>query len=391
MFTPPELGQARLALSRVALVWMAVGLACWTVALALTTNPPLTTATTLWWTAVAVVVLVAMMISLSQPLRSLSEFREVGAVVVTLAGWALLMMHDAQWSVLTFALYAMSFAKGRVTGVVLAAVITTVWLLVWISTEGPTWRLLIPFGAFVTGVVMSMIIYEFDGENETQAALIEELHATRQDLAASQRERGTLEERARFAGEIHDTLAQGFTSIVLLSRATQRNKDWESGVQAMEAVAAENLHAARRLVAAMRPVELDQSSLAEALQRQITTLGVNVDATFDVVGEPIAIQGAMEVAILRAVQEALLNVRTHAQADTVHLTLSYFDDAVALDIEDDGIGIGNGTVTNRGSLTGGQGLDALRHRASTLGGHLSIEPGATGGTVVSLKLPVDKQ
>lgn len=87
-------------------------------------------------------------------------------------------------------------------------------------------------------------------------------------------------------------------------------------------------------------------------------------------------------------QEALLNVRNHAQADEVHVTLSYVGDAVVVDVQDDGVGFVDGAVSDRGSLTGGQGLRALGHRVASLGGELNIESRETGGTVVSVLLPV---
>ncbi len=238
-------------------IWIAVGLASWAVALALTTNPPLSDPATLGWLAVSIVVLVAMVVSLSEPLRQWPVNVVAASTGVTLVGWGALMFQDDRWSILTFALFALCFAKGRTVGVMLAALVCAVWLVAWIDADEPSWRLLIPFAAFAVGAIMSVTIYRVGDENETQAALIAELQATRHDLAVSERERGTLEERARFAGEVHDTLAQGFTSIVLLSRATRRNQDWDTGLANIEGTAEDNLAAARRLVAAMRPAELE--------------------------------------------------------------------------------------------------------------------------------------
>lgn len=371
-------------------IWIAVGVASWAVALALTTNPPLDDPSTLGWIAAAIVVLVAMIVSLSEPLRQWPVYAIPFATAVTLVAWAALMFHDDRWSMLTFALFAMCFAKGRTAGVVLASIVSAVWLVAWIDADEPSWRLLIPFAAFAVGAIMSITIYRVGDENETQAALIAELQATRHELAVSERERGTLEERARFAGEVHDTLAQGFTSIVLLSRAARRTHDWDRGLVEIEATAEENLTAARRLVAAMRPAELERGTLTDALQRQLDTLGERVDATLAVVGTPVDLGNATEVALLRAAQEALLNVRTHAQATSVHVTLSYVGSSVLLDVVDDGIGFTPAVVSDRGTLTGGQGLAALRQRAETLGGHLEVEAGTDGGTAVSIQLPVNQ-
>ena len=391
MVTLHSAGSTRSPFARSAAVWIGVGVAAWVVSLALTTEPPLTDASTVWWTVLAVVVLVSMTVSLAEPFRPLSNVTAAAAIAVTLGGWAVLMFHDDRWSVLTFALYALCFAKGRTLGVILAAVVSGIWLVAWIGADGPSWTLLFPFAAFAVGAIMSVTIYRVGDENEAQAALIAQLETTREDLAASERERGTLEERARFAGEIHDTLAQGFTSIVLLSRATRRSQDWETGLDTIESTAEENLQAARRLVAAMGPAELENGSLIEALQRQLARLGDEVDATLTVSGMPVAIDSSVEVALLRAAQEAVLNVRKHARAGAVHMTLSYFGDTVALDVQDDGVGFSDAAPFDRGSLTGGQGLEALEQRARTLGGNLNIEPGVAGGATISVQLPVTRR
>jgi signal transduction histidine kinase len=285
----------------------------------------------------------------------------------------------------------MCFTKGREIGIALAAVVSGIWLAAEIAADSPRWTLMPPFTAFAVGAIISVMIYRVGDENQEQAALIAELEEARDDLAASERHRATLAERARFAGEVHDTLAQGFTSIVLLSRATQTRQDWQAGLSKIEETAEENLAAARRLIAALRPTELDQSTLAEALQRQVDTLGGGIDATFAVEGSPTELESATETALLRAAQEALLNVRTHARASTVHVTLSYVGSMVLLDVVDDGIGLRPGSVTDRGTLTGGQGLASLRQRAETLGGGLEIEAGHDGGTVVSVRLPTGWQ
>ncbi|MEM7274259.1 MAG: sensor histidine kinase [Actinomycetota bacterium] len=378
----------RSPLSTLTRVWIGVAVASWSVALALTVTPPLSDPATLGWIALAVVVLAAMVFALSERLRRWTPSTVYAGIAVAIGGWAALMFHDDRWSVLSFALFSMCFTKGREVGVALAAVVSGIWLAAEIVADSPRWTLFTPFTAFAIGSIISIMIYRVGDENEEQAALITELRETRDELAASERQRATLAERARFAGEVHDTLAQGFTSIVLLSRATQRNEDWRSGLASIEATAEENLTAARRLVAAMRPAELDRSGLAAALQHQLDTLGDDLDATLTIEGSPIDLANNAETTLLRAAQEALLNVRTHANASTVHLTLSYVGSTVLLDVVDDGIGFAPDTVADRGTLTGGQGLATLRQRVETLGGSLEVEAGHDGGTAVSVQLPV---
>lgn len=380
-------GVYRSPLSTLTRVWIAVAIASWAVSLALTVTPPLTDTATLGWIAVALVVLVAMVFALSERLRDWPPSTVYVGVAVAIVGWAALMFHDDRWSVLTFALFSMCFTKGREVGIGLAAIVSCIWLAAEIAAESPRWTLMSPLTAFAVGTIVSIVIYRVGDENEEQATLITELRETRDELAASESERATLAERARFAGEVHDTLAQGFTSIVLLSRATQKNHDWNAGLAKIESTAQENLVAARRLVAAMRPAELDRDNLADALRRQLEHLDGNITATLTVEGPAAELADAVETALLRAAQEALLNVRTHARASTVHMTLSYVGSAVLLDVVDDGVGMKGHEVNDRGPLTGGQGIAALRQRAESLGGRLEIETGRNGGTAVSLQLP----
>ncbi|MEO1061953.1 MAG: sensor histidine kinase [Actinomycetota bacterium] len=340
-------------------------------------------------TVLPIVLGATMAVAFAAPLLRWSRRVQLAATVLSAACWSVLMFADADWSILTFALYSLCFALGRRRGVAGAATLSVVWSAAIIGDGDAGWVLTGPIAALAVGAAVSLTLWGVADQNATQARLIAELEAAQHDLAIAEREKGVLEERARFAGEIHDTLAQGFTSIVLLSRTALRTEQWDEHVAAIEATAQENLHAARRLVAAIGPVELDHASLPDALQRQIdTTLDAGTTGSLRVTGTPRPLGGAAEVALLRAAQEALLNVRNHAGASEVHVTLSYVGDAVALDVQDDGVGLVEGAVTDRGSLTGGQGLSALGHRVESLGGELSIEARAGNGTVLSVLLPV---
>lgn len=369
--------------------WLFVALAAFGACLALTYDPSFDTPTATARSVLPFVVLPAMVTAFADPWKPQPLLVWAAAITVTLAGWSLLMLQDDRWSILTFALFGLCFAIGPRLGITLAGVVSLVWTAVWLDSDGPSFRMLIPVAAFGVGTVMSLTLRGAGAENAAQADLIAELRATQHGLAASERDKGVLEERARFAGEIHDTIAQGLTSIVLLSRATRRNLEWADGLTQIEAIAEENLQSARRLVAAIGPAQLDSASLAEALADQAATLdGEHV--VFETAGTPRALNPTVEATLLRAAQEALLNVRTHAAATEVHVTLSYFDDSVALDIEDNGVGFALGDRADRGTLTGGQGLLALTRRAESLGGSVTIETRQGGGSVVTVQLPAPR-
>lgn len=227
-------------------------------------------------------------------------------------------------------------------------------------------------------------------ESERRRELIDELLATREDLAAAERTAGTLAERERLAREIHDTLAQGLSSIQLLLRAAERTLpvDDPAAVHVRRAreAAQDNLAEARRFVQALTPPDLEHGSLAAALERLCTaTPGLAV--RFGVSGTPVKLPTPYEVALLRIAQSALSNSVRHADAARAEITLSFMDTSVALDVVDDGVGFD--PSASRGARTGGGfGLPAMRSRARSLGGTLSVESAPGQGTAVAITLPL---
>ncbi|MEM7323370.1 MAG: sensor histidine kinase [Actinomycetota bacterium] len=339
-------------------------------------------------TVVTPVVFALILLVLAAPLVKLAATVLHVAAALAIGGWALLLFQHDDWVILTFVIYAVGFTAFDRFGLAAAGVISALWASAWLYLGAPPWMVVIPAGVFVVSVLIWVDIRRSAERTIRQAHLIQQLTETRAGLAASERTKGILEERARFAGEIHDTLAQGFTSIVLLSRAGMRTGDATNSLSEIERTALENLAAARRLVDAIGPAELGAASLPDALDRQVTnSLPPEVAGRFEVVGSPRRLSGTVEVTLLRATQEALLNVRTHAKANEVEVTLTYLDDVVALDIRDDGIGFVPDRTSDRGQLTGGQGLRVLENRAKALAGELTIEGRDSGGSVVSVLLP----
>ncbi|MER6679931.1 sensor histidine kinase [Streptomyces olivaceoviridis] len=232
-------------------------------------------------------------------------------------------------------------------------------------------------------------------ESEHRRRLIEELTTTRADLAAAQHTAGVLAERDRLAREIHDTLAQGFSSIQLLLRAAERAlpqapRNAARYVDQARQAAADNLAEARRFVAALTPPTLEGTTLADALERLCTTTSARhrITARFHLTGTPAPLTTAHEVALLRIAQSALANTVRHAEAVTAEVTLSYLGDHVALDIVDDGCGFDPALLPAPDPETGGFGLAAMRARAQALGGTLTVESAPGHGTALAAKLPL---
>lgn len=217
-------------------------------------------------------------------------------------------------------------------------------------------------------------------------AALEENAGLHAQLLAQVREAGVLDERQRMAREIHDTLAQGLTGIVTQVQAAQRSAAHPEVAQphmdkALR-LARESLSEARRSVQALRPPQLEESHLPDALADLARDWDGedNPSPDVEVTGEPVALSPVIEVALFRVAQEALTNVAKHARASRVGVTLSYLDHVVLLDVRDDGTGQAQDSDT-------GFGLSSMRQRIRGIGGTLQIESEPGEGTAVSAAAP----
>ncbi|WP_228989017.1 sensor histidine kinase [Streptomyces sp. DH8] len=230
-------------------------------------------------------------------------------------------------------------------------------------------------------------------ESERRRELIVELVATRAELAEAERAAGALAERERLAREIHDTLAQGLSSIQLLLRAAERTLPPDAPatahVRAAREAAQANLAEARSFVRALTPPDLEHGSLAAALERLCArTTGPELTVRFAVSGAPVELPTPYEVALLRTAQSALANTVRHAGAGRAEITLSFMGTSVALDVVDDGRGFDPSAAPVHERGDGGFGLPAMRARAGSLGGALSVESAPGQGTAVAVTLPL---
>lgn len=222
--------------------------------------------------------------------------------------------------------------------------------------------------------------------DQLQHALTENL-ALHERLVAEARDSGMRDERSRLAAEIHDTLAAGLSGIVSQLEATDAGLSPDDPLRRRVRMscdlARESLQEARRSVRAMRPGPLIDSLLPEALRTAVARFGGShpIAVSCHITGVRQPIDPAVEDALLRAAGEALTNADRHACASEVHVTLSYFDGHVALDVAD------NGTGFNSEAVAEGYGLSIMRDRAAALGGQMSITSTPAQGTTVTLLLP----
>jgi signal transduction histidine kinase len=219
-----------------------------------------------------------------------------------------------------------------------------------------------------------------------RATLIEQLEATRAELAAAHHEAGVQAERHRLAGEIHDTLAQGFTSIVTLLQAAGASLDAASPARRhldlALTTARENLAEARTLFTTLTPAPLEAGTLGDSVHRVTgaTAAQAGLEADAEVTGTARRLPTGTEVVLLRVCQEALANVRQHAAARQVRVRLCYAAASVRLTVTDDGRGF------DPGAARGGYGLVSMADRVHQVGGTVEVTSAPGAGTEISAEV-----
>ncbi|WP_336204561.1 sensor histidine kinase [Nonomuraea sp. LPB2021202275-12-8] len=255
--------------------------------------------------------------------------------------------------------------------------------------------------------LLGVFIDRLSVQNHERARLIEELDRTRGALAAVSRQAGVLAERERLAGDIHDTLAQGFGAIIMLLQSAESGSDRHVAL-AMR-TARENLAETRALIAALTPPALDGASLEEALARLATGFGLPV--ALAVTGGPAALPAETQVVLVRAAQEGLANVRKHARASAARLALDHSGGWVRLTVADDGRGFTPAPATASGTDgpdgapsdetgeankaggvagAGGYGLRVMRSRVARLGGTVTVDSAPGRGTTIVVEVPCSR-
>lgn len=235
--------------------------------------------------------------------------------------------------------------------------------------------------------------------------LTEALRRTAGEWRRAERERETavLEERNRLAREIHDTLAQGLTGIIVQLEAAEDVLPTAPGADTDEArahlgraraLARASLAEARVSVLALRPAPGEERGrdLPAALAYHIEqmTTGTPLRAGFTVTGfsghnfQPLP-PGA-ETDLLRIALEALTNALKHSGASEVKSGLDYGGDSVSLWVRDNGRGF-EPDVAPRPGAQSGFGLTAMRERAARVGGRFSVTSAPGSGTEVRVTVP----
>ncbi|RII18612.1 Sensor histidine kinase LiaS [Streptomyces sp. YIM 130001] len=282
---------------------------------------------------------------------------------------------------------ALRRAAAQISVTVVNIVPVAGWALLWpVSGQDVFYNLVFALVTLVFSVAMGHWIIGIIEQSEERAVLIRELEASRGEVSRLSAAHGALAERERMSREIHDTLAQGFTSVLMLAQVL--DGELESDVPAarrhlamLTRTARQNLDEARNLVADGGPADLRGASLPDALRRLAARH--SSPATVDVRGQAAPLPPGIEVVALRACQEALANTRKHAgEGVSVAIRLSYVERELRVDVTDDGYGFA--PVAPRD----GYGLSGLRARAAEVGGVAEIDSAPGSGTRLSVRLPL---
>lgn len=208
-------------------------------------------------------------------------------------------------------------------------------------------------------------------------------------LAEQRRQRSLLEERARMARDIHDTLAQAFTGISLQSEAAKKllpaHPELQANLDCIGNLARIGLSEARRSIHALRLEALENLDFPAALRRLLhqMTQRTTTRAVLTVEGMPSALSLDVEEHLLRIAQEGITNAIRHGHAHTITLQLLFEPTTVHLQIVDDGDGFDPNTL-----VLSGFGLLGMQERVDHLHGQLYVvsEPGR--GTEITVSVPI---
>ncbi|WP_235732583.1 sensor histidine kinase [Mycolicibacterium septicum] len=319
--------------------------------------------------------------------------RAAAFVAVMIGLWIIAMLAaDAAVTAIP-ALYPLIFAALPLTAALtLTFLVTLAPLALAAAVHGLGWSSLpavaaITLAGAVAAPIIGTSIMTIMRQRRQLEETVAELAATRAETSRLSREAGAATERERLAREIHDTLAQGFTSIVALAQAVQAESESDPAaaarhVELIRSTARDNLAEARTMVTGLTPAALEEGSLSAALRRQAEGLaaetGISVDVRID--DDLPQLGMAADVVLLRSAQEAMTNVRRHAHASVLHVRLQPDADGVRLSLSDNGIGLQPDHVE-------GFGLRGMRARLDQVGGTLTLSTPEGGGVRVVVAVP----
>lgn len=376
-----------------------------------------------WWDVVVPIVAAAIV----APILILSELDGLDRMLVAASAALLVIAYfgfgrrlrqrsSTPLAVVFVILLTISIGVGVTAAPFMAMLQTLAYPLVWVSVDtrrgGVLGSIAIGFGVFIGFVAhggftmesfwegilsgglavvfataLGLWISSIAEYGQERARLVTELTAAQSQVEALSRDRGAAEERERIARDIHDTLAQTLAGLVLLSeRAGRQARDGRTDaatetIATIEQTAREALAESRALVARMAAVPADDA-LAAAIERLAARFRAEVGLAIDVeVAAGVDLGREQQVVLLRCLQEALANVRKHARATVVSVTVAPDGDGIRMTVRDDGVGFDPSAART------GFGLDGISDRATLAGGDVEVESAPGRGATLTILLP----
>jgi signal transduction histidine kinase len=273
---------------------------------------------------------------------------------------------------------------GRVRGLATAGLATAVAVVVCLA-EGE-------YNLAVLSIALLGAGWVAADNHRTRQAYVQALEERAERLERereAEQARAIAEEQARIGRELHDVVAHNVSVMVIQAAAANdvfdtRPERARQALRSIEATGRSALAELRRLLISVRE---DGAGFApqpglenlDELVAQVRAAGLAV--AVHVEGETRPLPAGIGLSAYRVVQEALTNTLRHAGATRAEVALRYVDDALEVQVRDDGIGRGNGDG-------GGRGLVGMRERVALFGGSFAAGPGPAGGFVVDARFPL---
>lgn len=317
----------------------------------------------------------------------------VAAVLGAVVAWMglTLVAPSFAWCAVPVAFAVLRVVPSWPAIVVVVAMTVTVPVAWWRLLDQPDPTVVV--GPIALAVITVVAYRALVRESQQRQRLVDELRATRDDLAEADRREGALAERARLSREIHDSVGQGLSSVALLLNAAEQQWDRDPALARRHVASAGHVSRAsledvRRVVRDLAPAELSGDDpttpgrgVEQALQRILDQIGPEPSTELRTEGDPVAIPPPIGTALVRTAQGALANVVEHSGATSVTVTLTRHRDQVSLDVYDDGHGFDPASLDPPGVR--GHGLSGIAARVAELGGTSSVDS-SPEGTIVSV-------
>lgn len=206
-------------------------------------------------------------------------------------------------------------------------------------------------------------------------------------------------ERQRIARELHDATAQSLSAIAMGLRGIANSVQEQAPaahahLTAVQTFATEALDELRRIMADLRPPQLDDLGLSATLRWYVGAFqqrNPHIDASLQVIGSVARLPASRETALFRVVQEALTNIAKHAGATRASVLVEMKPTRLVVTVQDNGRGFDPARVLSRRDGTPSWGLLGMRERTLLLGGDYEIKSAPGQGTLVRVSVPVAKE